>query len=1173
MALEGTPKGDLSTRPAPNIERIVPSYSDLDHNTLKPVAISRSFGRDGMVSRLWFDDGTPIDLKYYDFIKKQFPKADFVRRYDAPLGKPSARALGVVQDGEVKGVLMPMSADDMPAGIREILDDHGDNHFLSRDSRESSASSSKPPASLFDVNEAKGKKGTGNNGAPKLVMNPSPTGGTPSGPVKVTPKEAGFLSQASDSILKAFAPMKLGQGAKDIGLRLREHFATIAATQAKDAYALKQAHDYFSKRTPKDNYEFIKRMEAGAPQGSPELDKFAADIRKVLDTKRAEVQALGKGLLKQYYVNYFPHLWEKPGVVGEWLRRTKRPLEGNKSALKKRTLSTIEAGMAKGYKLISDNPVDMVLAHAHQMDLFINAQRLLREMKDTGQVKYLAVGHPMPEGWTYLDDKLFQVNHDGRMVIHEGYDEKMMGQLNQLARDLGVKHERKVSLKGHPDAWGLESKRGIETKFGGPESVLTHEIGHAIDRKFGLRRALFQGPERDTTMAEMKKLAALRYEGSTPSNSYKRYTEKQQEMVANLVHAYVHAPHLLARLAPETSRLFEAFIDRHKLGAIRDIKPSLVLGTNDAEIRAPGVHKLGDYVAPTQVAAVMNNALGKGIRNTFFMKNYLAANNAMNQLNLGFSGFHYATTGFNSMISEAALGYKNLFRGDVVGAAKHGVRGLNPLTPVRDYKAGGAIKDAFLKGIGDPKMRQIIDGVIKGGGRFGEPDIYTNQAVKAFQKAWGRKEVLGVAKALPFAATEKFASHLMQQVVPRVKLGAFSEMLQDDLAAHKGPMTDEEFHAIAAKAWDSIDNRFGQLVYDNMFWNPLVKDLSQASVRSMGWTLGTIREVGGGFLDIPSGIARRVGEKIGGKLPADAPHWIHDMPKGFSNRAAYALALPTVMGIYGAMMQRLVYGQNPQGLRDLYFPRSGRKNADGSDERISLPSYMKDAYGYETDPLGTVKSKMSPLFSGLLSVLTNQDYFGNKIRAEDDPYYKQGLSLLKYGFDEVKPFTVTQVQQQLRDTGHINPLAFAGFNRASASISKSPAVTLAQHYAYESVPKGKRTTEQAKRQQDLSQAVTMIRNGEKSAALQRMKDLKVTGTEAKYVFSHAQGEVLPKLLKSLSIDQALRVGEAATKYERRLIFRDLEKKLVNARAHNKEGFSPDDFKDFEKRLHALVLTR
>ena len=807
------------------------------------------------------------------------------------------------------------------------------------------------------------------------------------------------------------------------------------------------------------------------------------------------------------------------------------------------------------------------------MDMFVQAQRLLQEMKDNGQVKYLAVGHPLPDGWSHLDDKLFQVRHDGRMVIHEGYDEKMMGQLNQLASDLGVKHERKVSLKGHPDAWGLESKHGIETKFAGPESVLTHEIGHAIDRKFGLRRALFQGPERDTTLAEMKKLAALRYEGSTPSNSYKRYTEKQQEMVANLVHAYVHAPHLLAQLAPETSRLFDAFIDKHKLGAIRDIKPSLVLGTSDAEIRAPGVHKLGDYVAPTQVAAVMNNALGKGIRQTFFMKNYLAANNAMNQLNLGFSGFHYSVTAFNSMIGEMALGYKNLFRGDLIGAAKHGAMGLNPLTPIRDFRTGAAMKEAFLKGIGDPKMRQILDGVIKGGGRFGEPDVYSNQAIKAFQKAWGRQELWGTLKAAPFAATEKFASHLMQKVVPQVKLGAFSQMLQDDLAAHKGPMTDEQFHAIAAKAWDSIDNRFGQLVYDNMFWNPVVKDLSQASVRSLGYTLGTIREVAGGALDIPAGIGRRVAEKVGGKLPADAPQWAHDMPTKFTNRAAYALALPTVMGIYGAMFQRLVYGQNPQGLRDLYFPRTGRKNADGSDERMSLPSYMKDSYNYEVNPAGTIKSKMSPLLSGLLSLYYNEDYFGNKIRAEDDPLWKQGVSLLKYGFDEVKPFTLTQVEQQLRDTGHINPLAFVGFNRAAASISKSPAVTLAQHYAYESVPKGKRTTEQAKRQQDLSQAVTMIRNGEKSDALQRMKDLKVTGTEAKYIFSHAQGEVLPKLLKSLSIDQALRVGEASTKHERRLIFRDLEKKLTNARIHNKEGFTPGDFKDFEKRLRALVPAR
>jgi hypothetical protein len=52
-----------------------------------------------------------------------------------------------------------------------------------------------------------------------------------------------------------------------------------------------------------------------------------------------------------------------------------------------------------------------------------------------------------------------------------------------------------------------------------------------------------------------------------------------------------------------------------------------------------------------------------------------------------------------------------------------------------------------------------------------------------------------------------------------------------------------------AKIWDSIDNRFGQLVYDNLFWHKYTKDLALLTVRLPGWNVGDIREIAGGTVD------------------------------------------------------------------------------------------------------------------------------------------------------------------------------------------------------------------------------------------------------------------------------------------------------------------------------------
>ena len=61
--------------------------------------------------------------------------------------------------------------------------------------------------------------------------------------------------------------------------------------------------------------------------------------RQMLDDRRKQVQALGKGKLEDYYENYYPHIWEDPTKAGDVFKAMlgRRPLEGSKSFLKQRT--------------------------------------------------------------------------------------------------------------------------------------------------------------------------------------------------------------------------------------------------------------------------------------------------------------------------------------------------------------------------------------------------------------------------------------------------------------------------------------------------------------------------------------------------------------------------------------------------------------------------------------------------------------------------------------------------------------------------------------------------------------------------------------------------------------------------------------------------------------------
>ena len=59
----------------------------------------------------------------------------------------------------------------------------------------------------------------------------------------------------------------------------------------------------------------------------------------------------------------------------------------------------------------------------------------------------------------------------------------------------------------------------------------------------------------------------------------------------------------------------------------------------------------------------------------------------------------------------------------------------------------------------------------------------------------------------------------------------------------------EQLHA-ARQVWDSIDNRFGEMVQDNLFMNKVIKQAGMLSLRSWSWTIGSGRELVGGARDV-----------------------------------------------------------------------------------------------------------------------------------------------------------------------------------------------------------------------------------------------------------------------------------------------------------------------------------
>lgn len=460
--------------------------------------------------------------------------------------------------------------------------------------------------------------------------------------------------------------------------------------------------------------------------------------------------------------------------------------------------------------------------------------------------------------------------------------------------------------------------------------------------------------------------------------------------------------------------------------------------------RRGGLSVAGYWMAPEPVANVINNHLSPGLRNSEkfgpAFRTYLGAGNVMNQVQLGLSGFHLSMTALDSATSKLGLSFKQAASGQFKEAGKSALSAASIIGPaISNVRNGNLILREWLHpGTTTPEVAQVVDAMKAAGGRIKMDDFYHTGMTDKMMEAFRKGNVIGGILRAPLAAIETSAKPLMEQVVPRMKMGVFMDMAKYELSQLKPGASRDEVRQAMSKAWDSVDNRMGELVYDNLFWNKAVKDLSMASVRSVGWNLGTIRELGGGVVDTASFVNKLIHGDI--------------QRAEFTHRMAYTAAMPVMAGMVGGLLHYLLNGKAPEKLKDWYFPRTGEKDKEGHDVRLALPSYMKDVLEYGKDirdaatsgdltKLGrTAANKTHPLLNTLWDMLRNEDYYGHQIRNENHSLVQKLLDEAKFLGKNMVPFGTREVGK-LADEGQgaKSILPLLGVVKARHDISNSPA--------------------------------------------------------------------------------------------------------------------------------------
>jgi N12 class adenine-specific DNA methylase len=571
-----------------------------------------------------------------------------------------------------------------------------------------------------------------------------------------------------------------------------------------------------------------------------------------------------------------------------------------------------------------------------------------------------------------------------------------------------------------------------------------------------------------------------------------------------------------------------------------------------------GMVHAGDWYVEEGAARLLNNFLSRDlIREQPFGRALMSIKNASTAVELSISPFHAVFEGNEAVGSQIGIGLRQMWNLGVrqgnVKAVGQGLRSIAtaPAAAVTAAQLGGKAKEAFgnfdefsktpsgqawLKD--NPTARQDVEDFFNGGGKIGMHEDYKVAAFNTFKeyaKSAGADDpghyISAAIRSLP-ALNQAIMSPLFEHYIPNLKLGFFLKEYNLAKAEYSDRLATGEMTStqLARQVVDSVENRFGEMNFDNLFWKRTFKTAAQLLFRSITWKLGNLRANVGAI----SGQWREIQRAIRNK----------EIPMLHPNMG-WLLGMTFWTAVFGGTIYALATGKRPKQVKDFIYPVIDA--ATGI--RVSLPTYWRDIMHLAHSPLGYVTSSLSGEIGRLAEVWQNKDFYGNEVWNADDSLPAKAWEILKHLVP--LPFSVSSATQSKDQGGSTVARAagYLGFTKAPHYIEQTKAEQLASEYAAQHRETGARTAQAAEQAQAISGIRSIYRRG--GNAQQQVKDAIAKGfiknTDVPKLRLQARKPALDRMVGRLSPTEALNVYDAATPEERKGIKVDVRKKLINAR--------------------------
>lgn len=553
--------------------------------------------------------------------------------------------------------------------------------------------------------------------------------------------------------------------------------------------------------------------------------------------------------------------------------------------------------------------------------------------------------------------------------------------------------------------------------------------------------------------------------------------------------------------------------------------------------------------------------LGSTFRGAMWLKNNYVP------VKLAFSLFHP----IHVLTIDNANYFKNTMR-EILSGEKNPITGLGALFKMATYaengvpfkaiydnpRRGGRLRRAFQGHLDATNLTALeqenLGYIFEGGLVPGLDETFKTNSWDNFKSAIQRRS-LSAPFRLPFALISLLQKPMFEVWIPNLKVAGYladvRSALRSDPTLLGDPLRRQQRLRQIAK---STDNRYGEMQYNTLFWDRWAKDIAVLNTLSLGWQLGFLREYGGGIMDLGHVVTKT------GTLAQKAKAGMLDRPIFGSTYIIQNLA-------YAGLLTYALSKTAPQGIMDYIYPRTGNKNPDGSDERLSTPFYTREfamvaSHIEHQGVLGGLGHLASSKASGIIGMttqfITGINSMDQEIFDPQSPAYIQVAQKVAATLADLEPISVTASGLTARDVmeGDFAKLtraqaveSFLGFGKAPKYIMQSETdarvdAIYRKYYAQRTTPYA-----QAEESKAFREAKDLYAQGQEDKAEDRLEEIvEKFNLSARQKISlrrslHGQTEPMIKKFQRMRPEHQKEILDNATPEEREELLRKANKKL------------------------------